>query len=122
MVTITEPATGIYPGIRASLADLMESSRKWNGRFRLSNFPALEAISFCGVGFAVTRGDFIHSPVVSENPYVDEALGRKFEFASEHVRGWSRNFYVAYSGPKVDIALDVLARTVDCAPKRIRWT
>ena len=64
----------------------------------LSNsFPALEAVSFRGLASGLTRGDFIHFPVVSDNPFVDESQGTKFEYASNHPRGWSRNLYVAYS-------------------------
>ena len=85
-----------------------------------TSFPALESVSFGGLMLGVqTRTDFIHFLMVSDNPCVDESQGTKFEFASNTARG-SRNHYVAYSGPKMDVALDILARTVDCAPARIR--
>lgn len=57
--------------------------------------------------------------MVSGSAFVDEEQDTKFELASNHVRGWPRNFYVAGSGPKTDVALDILARTVDCALRRI---
>lgn len=85
-----------------------------------TSFPALESVSFGGLMLGVqTRTDFIHFPIVSENPCIDELQGTKFKFTSSTARG-SRNHYVAYSGPKMDVALDILARTVDCAPGRIR--
>ena len=54
--------------------------------------------------------------MVSENPCVNELQGTKFEFASSTARGSRNHYVVAYSGPKMDVALDILARTVDCAP------
>ncbi|ODM15140.1 hypothetical protein SI65_09379 [Aspergillus cristatus] len=86
----------------------------------LSSFPALESVSFDNFTLGVVRRDyFIHFPVVTENPFVDESQGTKFEFASNNTRGWPRVFRVAYSGPKMDVALDILARTVDDAPASI---
>lgn len=67
----------------------------------------------------VQRDYFIHFPVVSENAFVDESRGTKFGFAFNTTRGWPRNYYMAYSGLKMDVALNILARTVDGAPASI---
>lgn len=86
----------------------------------LSSFPALESVSFDDFTLGVVRRDyFIHFPVVIGNPFVDELQGAKFEFASNNTRGWPRVFRVAYSDPKMDVALDILAKTVDGAPASV---
>lgn len=81
-----------------------------------TSFPALDTVSFHGLLLGVrNRTDSIHFPIVSENPWVDKSEGRKFEYAS--ISRGLRNHYVAYSGPKMDVALDILARTVTSSPR-----
>lgn len=84
-----------------------------------TQFPVLESVSFNAFSLGLpAQRELIHFPVVPENPFVDESQGTKLEFASDGSRVWSRNFHIAYSGPKMDLALDMLARTEDAAPLR----
>lgn len=53
--------------------------------------------------------------MVAENLFVDESQGAIFEHVSVYSHGWSRNLHVACSGPKMDVALDTLAKTLPSA-------
>ena len=96
----------------ANVADIKQMLRTLS-----TSFPVLESVSFDCIRLGVTmrRDYFIYFPVPVENPFVDEEQG-KFEFGTKNTRGWPRVSRVAYSGPKMDVALDILARTVDGAP------
>ena len=83
----------------------------------LSTFPELESFVFNNVKLGVYwRHHFINFPVLAENPFVDESRGHKFDLSVDS-RGRVRVWHVAYSGPKMDVALDILAKTAVCIPR-----
>lgn len=83
----------------------------------LSTFPVLESFAFDCVGFGVHgKVDLIYSPTLAENPFVDESRENKFRISLKNKIG-ATNSRVAYSGPKIDVALDILARGVQGIPR-----
>lgn len=84
----------------------------------LSTFRELESVEFDNIRLGVRwRHHFINFPAIAENPFVDESQGNKFDFSVDNrkLKVWR----VAYSGPKMDVALDILARTVVGLPRNM---
>lgn len=92
-------------GLRASLDDIREML--WT----LGGFPQLETVCFDDPRLGTEMmAPYIRFAV--ENPVVDEVLDTRIEYRVDRPHG-SKAYYAAYSGPRMDVALGILARNVD---------
>lgn len=81
----------------------------------LGKFPKLETVKFWNlwVGACFFTNKLVHFPALWENPIIDEVRGTRFAYMCTGRKGAWRIAFVDYSGPKMDVALDVLARTLE---------
>lgn len=81
-------------------------------------FPALQAIHIGPLWSGPAMRDYVHFPGVSQNPVVDEMQGTRLDFMLNRFKGSDRVSSVNYSGPKMDVALGIIAEAVDLIVKQ----
>ncbi|OJJ84368.1 uncharacterized protein ASPGLDRAFT_35637 [Aspergillus glaucus CBS 516.65] len=81
----------------------------------LGKFPKLETVKFWDlwVGACFFANKLVHFPALWENPIIDEVRGTRFAYMCTGRKGAWRIAFVDYSGPNMDVALEVLARTLE---------
>ncbi|BCR85814.1 uncharacterized protein ACHE_21272A [Aspergillus chevalieri] len=83
-----------------------------------TDFPMLQAIHIGLLWSGLAMRDYVHFPGVLQNPVVDELQGSRFDFMAHRYKGGDRVSTVNYSGPKMDVALGILAEAVDLIIKQ----
>jgi len=78
----------------------------------------LQAIHIGLLWSGLAMRDYVHFPGVLQNPVVDELQGSRFDFMAHRYKGDDRVSTVNYSGPKMDVALGILAEAVDLIIKQ----
>ncbi|MCJ1362235.1 hypothetical protein MMC16_001337 [Acarospora aff. strigata] len=79
-----------------------------------SNLPLLESICVHQLkDFKLGDKDRIMFPALSDNPVVPGSQGGRFNLISKKFRGSPRILGVSYCGPRMDVALEILARSAE---------
>ena len=94
----------------------IQAGGTWMSVLRMlrSDLPLLESICVNHLKeFEPGEKGRIMFPALSENPVVPGSQGRDFSLVSKRFRGEPRIFGVSYSGPEMDVALEILARSVE---------
>lgn len=81
----------------------------------LGKSPKLDTVKFwdLSVGAGFFSNKLVHFPALWENPIIDEVRGSRFACMCTGHKGAWRIAFVNYSGPKMDVALEFLARTLE---------
>jgi len=93
----------------------IESGGTWVSVFRKlrSDFPLLESICVNHLKEFKKENRRIMFPALSDNPVVPGSQGRRFNLVDKKYKGKPRIFGVSYSGPGMDVALEILVRSAE---------
>lgn len=78
--------------------------------------PALNTARIDVLWSGLLGWDLVQFPAVMENPVVDKFQGTNIGYKLVMYENANKAFTVEYSGSKIDVALNILARMADLVP------